>query len=123
MLMKKNVLKNEMKFLLSFIFLLSIICNVSFAYDLRIIDGDTIKIKGKKIRLFGIDAPELKQECLKESRPYFCGIVAKQNLEKYVQGKKINCEYTKLDRYKRILAKCRLNCFLGAMIQIVKNFL
>ena len=39
MLMKKNVLKNEMKFLLSFIFLLSIICNVSLAnstlFDLK----------------------------------------------------------------------------------------
>ena len=77
----------------------------------RVIDGDSIEINKKKIRLFGIDAPELKQECLKESIPYFCGIVSKQNLKKYVQGKKINCEYTKLDRYKRILAICRLNCF------------
>ena len=77
----------------------------------NVIDGDTIKINKKKIRLFGIDAPELKQKCLKESIPYFCGIVSKQNLKKYVQGKKINCEYTKLDRYKRILAICRLNCF------------
>ena len=50
MLMKKNALKREMKFLLSFIFLLSIICNVSFAYDLRIIDGDTIELHGEKIR-------------------------------------------------------------------------
>ena len=47
--MKKNALKHEMKFLLSFIFLLSIICNVSFAYDLRIIDGDTIELNGDRI--------------------------------------------------------------------------
>ena len=28
-----------------------------------VIDGDTIKIKGASIRLFGIDAPEKKQIC------------------------------------------------------------
>ena len=29
----------------------------------KVIDGDTIKIEKKKIRLFGIDAPEKKQKC------------------------------------------------------------
>ncbi len=31
----------------------------------QIIDGDTIKINSKKIRLYGIDAPEFKQTCKK----------------------------------------------------------
>ena len=31
----------------------------------QIIDGDTIKINSKKIRLHGIDAPEFKQKCKK----------------------------------------------------------
>ena len=31
----------------------------------KIIDGDTIKISNKKIRLHGIDAPEKKQQCKK----------------------------------------------------------
>ena len=31
----------------------------------KIIDGDTIKIRTKKIRLYGIDAPEKKQTCKK----------------------------------------------------------
>ena len=31
----------------------------------KVIDGDTIKINKKKIRLFGIDAPEKKQICKK----------------------------------------------------------
>ena len=31
----------------------------------KIIDGDTIKISNKKIRLHGIDAPEKKQTCKK----------------------------------------------------------
>ena len=32
----------------------------------KIIDGDTIKIDNKKIRLHGIDAPEIKQLCKKK---------------------------------------------------------
>ena len=32
-----------------------------------VIDGDTIKVQGKKIRLFGIDAPELKQICKRKN--------------------------------------------------------
>ena len=31
----------------------------------KIIDGDTVHINNKKIRLEGIDAPEIKQKCKK----------------------------------------------------------
>ncbi len=31
----------------------------------KIIDGDTVHINNKKIRLEGIDAPEIKQQCKK----------------------------------------------------------
>ena len=31
----------------------------------KVSDGDTIRIEGKKIRFFGIDAPEKKQQCKK----------------------------------------------------------
>ncbi len=45
----------------------------------KVIDGDTIVIKGKKIRLFGIDAPEMKQICFNElNNPYPCGREAKE---------------------------------------------
>ena len=36
-----------------------------------ITDGDTIKISNQKIRLFGIDAPEMKQKC-KRIRLWCC---------------------------------------------------
>ena len=35
----------------------------AIAGHVDVIDGDTIKIDGVNIRLFGIDAPELKQKC------------------------------------------------------------
>ena len=34
----------------------------------KVVDGDTIKINSKKIRLYGIDAPEKKQKCKKMCR-------------------------------------------------------
>ena len=38
-----------------------------------IIDGDTIKILNKRIRLHGIDTPEKKQICTRNSKKYSCG--------------------------------------------------
>ena len=44
----------------------------------KVIDGDTIHIGSFKIRLHGIDAPEIKQVCRnKDNNPYPCGVVAK----------------------------------------------
>ena len=38
--------------------------------EAKVIDGDTIKINGISVRLFGIDAPEKNQICLIENRSY-----------------------------------------------------
>lgn len=34
----------------------------------RVIDGDGIELAGQSVRLWGIDAPELRQECSKDGR-------------------------------------------------------
>ena len=36
--------------------------------DIKIIDGDTIIFNEKKIRLFGIDAPETNQYCFDKKK-------------------------------------------------------
>ena len=43
--------------------LLVLISNLSYPNTLKIVDGDTIHIGKTKYRLYGIDAPEMKQEC------------------------------------------------------------
>ena len=48
--------------------------------DIKITDGDTIRINGEKIRFSGIDTPELRQTCLKQGIKVLCGITAKQIL-------------------------------------------
>jgi endonuclease YncB( thermonuclease family) len=34
-----------------------------------VIDGDTVEIHGKRIRLFGIDAVESEQRCQRDGKP------------------------------------------------------
>ena len=36
----------------------------------KIVDGDTVHINNYKIRLEGIDAPEIKQKCKKENSKF-----------------------------------------------------
>ena len=73
----------------------------------KVIDGDTIVIKGKKIRLFGIDAPEMKQICFNElNNPYPCGREAKEILERMSKNNKYYCYYSDKDKYNRIIGDC-----------------
>ena len=84
----------------------------------KVVDGDTVYINNYKIRLEGIDAPEMKQKCKKEKlkissiigytfyENYYCGKHSKENLETKVKGSKIKCISLTKDRYKRYLAKC-----------------
>jgi endonuclease YncB( thermonuclease family) len=74
---------------------------------LEVIDGDTIKQGKKRIRLYGIDAPELKQKYEdKNGKKWDCGQVAKTRLNQTIYGKQVLCKTKGKDRYKRILAIC-----------------
>ena len=74
-----------------------------------ITDGDTIKILNKRIRLHGIDTPEKKQICIKNSKKYRCGQEATSALIKKINRKTVICKVQeKLDRYKRYIGVCFL---------------
>ena len=88
--------------------------------ELKIIDGDTIHLNGEKIRFSGIDTPEIKQTCTKNSEIIKCGILAKELLIKIIANKKINCIREGKDRYKRTLAECFVND-LSLSSYLVKN--
>jgi len=59
--------------------------------NIKITDGDTIKINGEKIRFSGIDTPELKQTCIKQGVKKPCGITAKQILIDRIADNKVIC--------------------------------
>ena len=77
--------------------------------DIKITDGDTIRINGEKIRFSGIDTPELRQTCLKQWIKAPCGITAKQILIDKIADNKIVCIREGKDQYKRTLAECFVN--------------
>tara|TARA_Y100000590_G_C15701663_1_gene1007030 strand:+ start:1662 stop:2153 length:492 start_codon:yes stop_codon:yes gene_type:complete len=71
-----------------------------------IIDGDTIHIGNNKIRLHGIDAPELYQTCNYKGDKWNCGQQSKNFLKKIISLNPINCKVNDIDRYKRYIAIC-----------------
>jgi len=72
-------------------------------------DGDTIHIGDAKIRLKGIDAPEMEQTCLRsDGRSYRCGDAARRALIDIVSGENVQCRASGRDRYRRILASCKV---------------
>jgi endonuclease YncB( thermonuclease family) len=78
----------------------------------RIVDGDTLHINQTKIRLHGIDAPEMKQTCrTSEGKEQLCGQLAKQALEKLVRGQDVTCKGDTRDRYKRLITVCYVGPF------------
>ena len=77
--------------------------------DIKITDGDTIRINEDKIRFSGIDTPELKQTCTKDGEKILCGLNAKKILVDKIGNNKVTCVKEGKDRYKRILAECFVN--------------
>lgn len=74
-----------------------------------VIDGDTIEIAGRRIRLEGIDAPETGQSCGgRWFIPYDCGARATTALAKLTAGKTVTCERRGTDKYGRMLGICRV---------------
>ena len=79
------------------------------SYEIKIIDGDTIHLNNEKIRFTGIDTPELKQTCKKNSEIIYCGIEARQLLIDKIGKDKVICVREGKDHYKRTLAECFVN--------------
>ncbi len=72
-----------------------------------VIDGDTIEIHDVRIRLHGIDSPEGRQQCFRESgTPWRCGQEAALALSDYVGRANVRCEPRDRDRYGRVVAVC-----------------
>ena len=103
---------------------LLLLSGVASAFPLRvvgnayIIDGDTLQIQSHKIRLTGIDAPELTQTCQSpDKRLWACGQHAKRYLEQITHNQPITCTITTKDRYNRFLGRCRAhNEDLGSLL-------
>ena len=74
-----------------------------------VVDGDTLRVGREKVRLFGIDAPELDQACRRpDGTVWRCGDWARDEVRRLFQGRRAACEAVDIDRYGRIVATCRV---------------
>lgn len=106
------------RFLLSFLlscFSFQIISSSAYAETVSgfasVIDGDTIQLGETVLNLYAIDAPEIKQKCLKLSKLYQCGSSARKKLSGLVDAQIVTCETVGLDTDGQTLAIC----YLGAI--------
>ena len=106
----------ELVLIIFFVFLALYSLLLNFE-EIKVIDGDTFIYKGKKIRIIGIDCPEIKKQkewfinrllefgkkvnitCLK-----VYAIKAKKFLDEIVKKFKIRIKPVRLDEYNRVLA-------------------
>ncbi|MDI4659269.1 thermonuclease family protein, partial [Xanthobacter autotrophicus] len=72
------------------------------------VDGDTLDLAGTRVRLTGIDAPELRQECMRAGRPWACGEAARRMLQEALRAGPVACAASRRDTYGRPLAVCRV---------------
>ncbi len=80
---------------------------VSFANEIRVVDGDTVEINGKIFRLHGIDAPEAGQKCARAGGGSWpCGKSAIAAIETQVSSGKVQCNNKGKDEYGRIIGVC-----------------
>lgn len=82
----------------------------------RVVDGDTLVLGGREVRLAGIDAPEYRQSCDRAGIAWPCGAEAAAALRRLVGAGPVRCEGRRNDRYGRLLARCAAAEDLGARL-------
>ncbi len=80
----------------------------------RVIDGDTIAIGAARVRLEGIDAPEIEQTCGRSRLggwllTWKCGKEAADHLARLVRDRTVSCESRGSDAFGRMLGTCTVS--------------
>lgn len=76
----------------------------------RVIDGDTLEIRGQSIRLFAVDTPELGQPWWDDGGQHQdAGHLAREALEQLVKGKRLSIRVLREGKYRRSIAIVRVD--------------
>jgi len=78
-----------------------------FSGTARASDGDSLVLQGDRVRLVGIDAPELDQVCWDAAgAEWRCGRAAREELVACLASGPVECQPHGQDKYGRTLARC-----------------
>jgi endonuclease YncB( thermonuclease family) len=73
----------------------------------KIVDGDTIQFGDIRLKMEGIDAPQMDQLCLdKAGVRWKCGVAAREYLRSKTGSKPWSCEVVRQNHHGRLLARC-----------------
>jgi endonuclease YncB( thermonuclease family) len=79
----------------------------ALASEVRVVDGDTLRLGDRTLRLAAIDAPERGQSCADGAGLAFdCGAAAAEALSRLVNGRSVVCTVSGRDRFGRGLGTC-----------------
>ncbi len=75
----------------------------------QVIDGDSLYVGARELRLTGIDAPEWKQVCKRNGKDWYAGRDAKRAVASLLADRTVICEDTKARSYRRVIGRCFLD--------------
>ena len=90
---------------------------VLYAYP-RVLTGDTLEIRGRYFKLFGIAAPEISQTCADSGgRSYNCGKQAAAWLKSWLEDGELECRVIQQDTRGNMVGTCSYGPYdLGAAL-------
>lgn len=78
----------------------------------ELVDGDTVRIDGRRVDLFGIDAPEMDQSCTdRKGERFNCGHASMRRLFLYIGADPLRCTVRRHDPDGALAATCRVKSY------------
>lgn len=79
----------------------------ALAAEVWVVDGDTLRLGDRMVRLTKVDAPERGQACSDAAgRAFDCGAAAAEALSRLVNGRSVVCVVSGRDRFGRGYGQC-----------------
>ncbi|MBE9605866.1 thermonuclease family protein [Acetobacteraceae bacterium H6797] len=78
------------------------------AADVRVVDGETLRLGDRVVRLYGVNVPARGEKCADSTgRGFDCGAAAAERLSMLIQNRALNCLVHGRDAFGRALGVCQ----------------